>query len=200
MPLMCHHLTALYILTDSPLYRVPHRRKGTLYLHGDSVMDFFAQSLMHRKICQVFFNKCNTTYNWVYPVLNYTLAKSQTDDFDFKNERVLESVRGVLTSKDMDQDSVFIINLGLHYVESINFTSYRKLIDGLIQVLHERYLDPSSNQMKLVYEGRVIWKTTTAINKERATNINLVHKRFLTYQVRPSPQASESSMSLVRIL
>ncbi|KXJ24786.1 hypothetical protein AC249_AIPGENE20988 [Exaiptasia diaphana] len=82
----------------------------------------------------------------------------------------------------MDADSLFIMNFGLHYVESINFTSYRSLIDGIIQVVQERYWDPSSNSMRPVYEGQSIWKTTTAINKQRATNINLGHRRFLTYQ------------------
>lgn len=154
-----------------------------LYFYGDSVMDFFGMSLRYKRICRVSFVDCKATYNWVYPVLNYTIAKTQTDDMDFHKERVLESVRGVLTSKEMDKNSVFIMNFGLHYVESINFTSYRELIDGLVEVVNEKYFDPSTNQMKMVYDGRVIWKTTTAINKQRATNINLGHRRFLTYQV-----------------
>ncbi|KAK3742221.1 hypothetical protein QZH41_009001 [Actinostola sp. cb2023] len=169
-------------IRNVPAYRMPHTRQGTLHLYGDSVMDFFGMSLKYRKICRGAFNTCVASYIWVYPVINYTIAKLQTDDLDFNTERIFESVRGVLTSKAMDHQSIFIINCGLHYVESIHFTSYQKLIDGLIKVFHEKYLDPASSEMRRVYGGRIIWKTTTAINKQRATNINLGYKRFLTSQ------------------
>ena len=139
---------------------------------------------MQRKLCRNIFKRCNYSYNWIYPVANVTVAKKKTDDYDYLNERVLQSFRRIVYDPQMDENSAIIMNFGLHFVESTNFTNYKKLIDGLVKVLTDEETDAASNVTRPKFRGTVIWKTTTAINKEKASNIHLGHKRFLTHQVK----------------
>jgi len=139
---------------------------------------------MQRKLCRNIFKRCNYSYNWIYPVANVTVAKKKTDDYDYRNERVLQSFRRIVYDPQMDENSAIIMNFGLHFVESTNFTNYKKLIDGLVKVLTDEETDAASNVTRPKFRGTVIWKTTTAINKEKASNIHLGHKRFLTQQVK----------------
>lgn len=171
----------LFSSPDTTQKCAAHRKEGTLWVYGDSVNVFFAHSLMQRKLCRDTFERCNFSYNWIYPVKNVTAAKRQNDNFDYNNDRVLENFRHIVYNPQMDEKSAIIINFGLHFVESTNFTNYKKLIDGLVRVLKD---DTISNATRRMYRGTVIWKTTTAINKEKASNIHLGHKRFMTQQVK----------------
>ena len=139
---------------------------------------------MQRKLCRDIFKRCNFSYNWIYPVSNVTAAKKENNNFDYDNERVLQSFRRVVHDPQMDAKSAIIINFGLHFVESTNFTNYKKLIDGLVKVLTDEEKDSTSNVTRPKFRGTVIWKTTTAINKEKASYIHLGHKRFMTQQVK----------------
>ena len=138
---------------------------------------------MQRKLCRDIFKRCNFSYNWIYPVNNFTAAKRDNDNFDYDNERVLRSFRRIVHNPQMDEKSAIILNFGLHFVESTNFTNYKRLIDGLVRVLTDEEKDLISNVTRRKFRGTVIWKTTTAINKEKASNIHLGHKRFMTQQV-----------------
>lgn len=169
----------------------PHTKEGTLWIYGDSVNVFFAQSLKQRKLCREIFEDCKFSYNWIYQVHNVTVAKTEKNDLDYDNERVLQSFRQVIQRPGMNEKSAIILNFGLHFVESTNFTNYMKLINGLVKVLQRERSDLTSNATQSKYRGAVIWKTTTAINKEKASNIHLGHKRFMTQQVR----AGSSSQS-----
>ncbi len=69
--------------------------------------------------------------------------------------------------------SLLLLNFGLHYPISINFTTFQTLIDNVIKMLSDRKKGP-----------RVIWKTTTAMHKENADPPrNITHFRFSTEQV-----------------
>ena len=162
----------------------PRNKEGTLWVYGDSVNVFFAQSLMNGKLCREIFERCNFSYNWIYPVNNVTLARKENDNFDYDNERVLQAFRRVVHSPEMDEKSAVILNFGLHFVESINFANYKNLINGLVDVLEETETQYHSNSTRLKFRGTKIWKTTTAINKEKSSNIHLGHKRFMTQQVK----------------
>lgn len=107
-------------------------------------------------------------------------AIEEYDDLDFDEERVLKSIRDVLSDPDMDSNSTLLLNLGLHFVMTINFTTYQKLIDHVIDMLTEK--KPGSDH-DFWYQSRVVWKTTTAIRKENASDKQLTHFRFLTSQV-----------------
>ena len=169
--------------------RNPTGKLETLWIYGDSVGDFFYKSIIRQPLCKKIFQRCNNTYNWVYtiPGRNLTRGRLENDDNDFSVRRVLTEIFQVISQPFMVSDkSVLILNLGLHYVHTINFTTYKVLIDKTIRLLNERF---KTNKKSWRFRGQLIWKTTTAINKEKygdprtnarhSTNI-----RFLTYQVR----------------
>lgn len=119
------------------------------------------------------------------PGSNQTIGKLQNDDLDFSVEKVLSEIREVLNDSSMREDnsSVIILNLGLHYVQNINFTKYRELIDRTIMLFSGGEGDNGR-----YYRGQMIWKTTTAMNREkygdpRTGARHAKSLRFLTYQV-----------------
>lgn len=124
---------------------------------------------------------------YTIPDRNLTRGRLENDDKDFSVRRVLSEIFHVIFQPFMDSDkSVLILNLGLHYVHTINFTTYMDLIDKTIRLLNERF---KTNKKSWRFRGQLIWKTTTAINKEKYGDprTNARHStsiRFLTYQVR----------------
>ena len=80
----------------------------------------------------------------------------------------------------MDESSVLILNLGLHYMESIKFFDYQILMRAVVDLLKEKEITGS-----LKYKTRVIWKTSTSISKEKDTGAQLRsdRRRFLTLAV-----------------
>ena len=114
---------------------------------------------------------------------NVELAKTKFDNKDFDQERILRQIRNILSQPDMEQnESVFLFNIGIHYSISLNFTTYRKLIDSVINLLQER-----DGERRPRYKGTVMWKTSTAIEKEKVGQyfggLNRTSWRFHTYQV-----------------
>jgi len=103
----------------------------------------------------------------------------------------------------MDSDkSVLILNLGLHYVHTINFTTYMGLIDKTIRLLNEKF---KTNKKSWRFRGQLIWKTTTAINKEKYGDprTNARHStsiRFLTYQVRWPQECKQPNFTCAKPL
>ena len=73
------------------------------------------------------------------------------------------------------QNSVFLFNIGVHYTISINFTTYKDLIDSVVKLIKSR-VDVGNQNMPIV-----IWKTSTSIEMEK-TYLK-THWRFHTYQV-----------------
>ena len=136
----------------------------------------FYRSLSQKPLCRNISASCSLSNNWVYPLNAST--KSLRDDFDFRPHIILESIRKVLRGSLMQSPhSVLVLNLGLHYAPSINFTTYQKLIDDIIVILHNR-------EKELGSSARVIWKTTTSIRKEKENPRNIPSWRFLTEPVR----------------
>jgi hypothetical protein len=136
----------------------------------------------------------------------------------------LNQYREILGKPEMNnKDSAFLFNMGVHYPISLSFTSFKKVLDEVIQLLHA--LDDVSNDGKTDsstshvvkhtkrhnvteanikleessireeeevqtarrYKGYVIWKSTTAIEKEKVDRfpggLNLTALRFYTNQV-----------------
>ena len=110
-----------------------------------------------------------------FNLINYFLISLQFyfRDFDFRPEKVLNAIRDVLHTTDLQQpSSVLLLNLGLHYPYSLNFTTFQKVLGMVINLLKETK-----------YKAKVIWKSTTAIFKHKGTKFNPTDKRFLTPQV-----------------
>ena len=72
---------------------------------------------------------------------------------------------------------MFVFNLGVHYSMSLNFTTYRDLVDSVIMLLRRKVHVQNNNK------PIVIWKTTTFIEKEKIYPKNLTGWRFDTRQV-----------------
>lgn len=150
---------------------------GTLWVYGDSVAKNLVLSARKRALCYQLYEKCEFSYNWIYPVLHgEQRAIVQNNDLDFEENRVLDTIKEILTQPDMvnNPNSTMLLNLGLHFVMTLNFTTYQRLIDHVIDVLR----NPDDQ-----FKAKVIWKTTTAIYKENAKQRNSTHFRFLTSQV-----------------
>jgi hypothetical protein len=113
---------------------------------------------------------------------NLTIAKSETDDLDFQVDRVMHEIKQALYHPDLDKDGVMVLNCGLHFVENTNFSNYKILIDNLIGLVKEEALNAEGKLVKK-FQGRFIWKTTTAINREKYSMKHLHSRRFLTPQV-----------------
>lgn len=103
------------------------------------------------------------------------------DKKDFDETIILDSLRGVLERPEMNENSVTILNLGLHYMESVTLQDYRILMKRVLDLLNER--DEETGELK--YKTRVIWKTSTSMSKEKDTGSQLKsdRRRFLTLPV-----------------
>ena len=118
---------------------------------------------------------------WVYP---YTKEFPPADDKDFQHEKIVEDLRSILGRPEMDENGVLILNLGLHYVESVKFSDYKLLMRAVVKLLEEK--EPNGERR---YKTRAIWKTTTSISKEKDTGEQLRsdRRRFLTLPVKRLP-------------
>ena len=172
-----------FILVRKERDQTDHR-DGTLWIYGDSVGDLFYKSISKRALCHEIFANCNHTYNWVYALqnMNITQAKKEWDNKDFSIDRIISELDDVLSDASMNDRSVIIINMGLHYIQGVNFTSYKKLIERTIDLLNSHRHSPQG------FHGKAIWKTTTALYKERYGDPKTGARhakglRFLTVQV-----------------
>lgn len=104
------------------------------------------------------------------------------DNKDYDEKIILNDLTGVLERPEMKENSVMILNLGLHYTESVSFRDYQILLDKVVERLEEK--DIKTGELK--HKARVIWKTSTSISKEKDTGSQLKsnRRRFLTLPVR----------------
>lgn len=135
-------------------------------------------------LCTKLFTGCISSYNWIYPIVNEAVDKELDDDLDFNPERVIETILAVLRHPLMQQreSSVLLLNLGIHYPIGVNFTTYQKLIGDLINKLKETRVDSQGNIVPK-HKAKIIWKTSSAVHKEKAQELNKTHWRFFTTQV-----------------
>lgn len=80
-----------------------------------------------------------------------------------------------------DSKSVLVLNFGLHFISSINFTSYKHLINRTIELLGETVEDDGISRRR--FQGNVVWKSTSAINRYKLANPYYQGRRFMTEQV-----------------
>ncbi|XP_068730188.1 uncharacterized protein [Montipora capricornis] len=151
------------------------RRLRALWIYGDSQAERLHLSILDGPLCREIFQSCNLSKLWVYP---YKGQRPPWDNKDFNDQIVVEDLRRILEQPEMDENSVLILNLGLHYMESLSFREYQRLLNKVLNLLKER--DGGSGQLK--YNTRVIWKTSTSLSKEKDTGDQLKsdRRRFLT--------------------
>ncbi|KAL9970244.1 hypothetical protein ACROYT_G022585 [Oculina patagonica] len=112
------------------------------------------------------FKECNNTYNWIYPKTLYELTET-CSEVNLHVPRVLDYFRQVLERKNMGKDSALLLNAGAHYIKTTSFQSYKQVIVALI------------SEIKKLYKGNAIWKSTTAIHGQTA-DIMGAFRRFTT--------------------
>jgi len=120
---------------------------------------------------------------WIYAARNKGLDIELESDLDFRPEKVIETIVNVLRKPEMQkEESTLLLNLGLHFTKNVNFTTYQRLIDDLILVLKAKELSQGGIGPK--YKAKVIWKSFTAICKEKASSPKKeTGYRFFTTQV-----------------
>ena len=80
----------------------------------------------------------------------------------------------------MDEKSVLFLNWGLHFAAAVNFTNYKRLIDELVKIIKLGDYNASTGEIRR-FKGYFIWKTTTALNRDRFPDPHKDVRRFLTY-------------------
>lgn len=149
---------------------------GILGFYGDSVMEQFYNNIkLFGNLCKFFTGGCRHSYNWVYNIKghNTSRAKIENDDKDFNVTRILEEVARLVQNPAFNRpDSVLFINFGLHFTESTTFQAYKILISGIISLLRN----------KVFYTGKVLWRTTTSLNKHKLGGKHDQSRRFLNHQ------------------
>ena len=155
-----------------------YRRKGTLCVYGDSLGVRLGSSIQSRALCKTLYERCITSYNWIYPISK----GGRKDDLDFRPEFVIENIHKVLKSSEMQTEgSLMVLNIGLHYPQSINFTAFQGLIRNLIHSLKKR------EENKVDHRAKIIWKTTTSSHRENFKIKNVTSRRFFTAKVSEIP-------------
>ncbi|KAL9954316.1 hypothetical protein ACROYT_G041837 [Oculina patagonica] len=173
------HLDELY----NPSLPSNYSASGTLWVYGDSLgVRLFGSLNSRASLCKKLYVNCKNSYNWLYPITNEQLNREQNDDLDFRPGKVLDALRSVLNRPEMQQkDSVLLLNLGLHYPVSVNFTTYQKVIADVINMLKETEINSQGKRVPK-YKVKIIWKSTTAICKHKGRNPHKTDARFLTTQ------------------
>ena len=151
-------------------------RQGTLWGFGDSVTGRFMGSIRKKPLCKKT-TTCTTTSLWVYPLSNNAKKHRSYDKRDFQPNIILDEIKNILRDPKMKyRNSTFLINLGIHYTLSINFTTYQKLIDEVLVILR--------NRKELGSNAKIVWKTITTIRKElEKPNGNSMTWRFISEPV-----------------
>jgi len=155
-----------------------------LWIYGDSLAVRLANSVQSRLLCTRLYTQCKLSYNWIYPITSEKKGHTEDDELDFMPDKVIETMLRVLQKPQMQrEDSALLVNLGIHFPISINFTTYQRLIVDLIHRLKETEVDLKGKTV-LKFRAKVIWKTSTAIHKEKSGMKNKTCWRFLTTQVK----------------
>ena len=157
-------------------------QSGTLWIYGDSVSRRLFQSVKTRPLCKSLYKKCGNSYMWIYHAHNKQLNIAMEKDLDFRPQKVIKTITDVLHTPEMQQqESVLLLNLVLHFVKAVNFTTYQRLINDLIPVLKETEVSHGERVPK--YKAKIIWKSSTALCKEKASSSKETDFRFFTSQV-----------------
>lgn len=150
-----------------------YRRNGTLCVYGDSLGRHLGRSMQSRALCKTLYERCITSYNWIYPISDK--RQIENDDLDFRPEFVIENIHKVLKSSEMQTEgSLMLLNIGLHYPQSVNFTAFQGLIRNLIHSLMKR------EENKVDQRAKIVWKTTTSMHREYFVKKNVTSRRFIT--------------------
>ncbi|XP_068682501.1 uncharacterized protein [Montipora foliosa] len=162
--------------------RSPRNQEGVLWIYGDSNAGRFYRSIRQTDLCKTVFRGCALSYNWIYPIKNATLEKNQRNFLQINITRILDALANVIHSSHMnDANCVILLNHGLHFITSTNFSTYRAVIDGIVDLFKETATNEQGVE-ELTFRGKLIWKTNAGIHRERLEFPHHHKRRFLTRQ------------------
>ena len=162
----------------------PRIREGVLWIYGDSNAGRFYRSIRQTPLCKTVFRGCGLSYNWIYPIKNATVEMYQRNFLPINITRVFDAIARVIYLPQMNNEkSVIILNHGLHFITSTNFSTYREVIDGIVNLFKETKVN-DEGRIELKFKGKIIWKTNAAIHRERLRSPHNHKRRFLTRQVQ----------------
>ena len=87
----------------------------------------------------------------------------------------MNELSNVLNKKEMNENSVMILNFGLHFVASLSFARYQTFVKKILVLLAKKRSRGTLPE--------IIWKTTTEIHRERMINPYYDARRFMTTPV-----------------
>lgn len=144
---------------------------NTLWIYGDSQARRMYNEVINTTLCRSIFKSCKVSTNWVY---TYREEQPSQDDLDFDHKKITKDIKNVLERPEMSDNSVMVLNLGLHFLHSTNFSNYVKLLRGVVGLFEGKR-----------QSVRMIWKTSTSLSKEKDIKeaIYSDRKRFLNNPV-----------------
>ena len=105
-------------------------------------MLYFHRSIRNRPLCKERFAECSVTYAYVY---RFDMVTKESRNKDFNQELVISGIRKVLSKPEMNNPhSVLVLNLGLHFMKTVNFSTYQKLLEGVKGLLRPRQTQTES--------------------------------------------------------
>ena len=112
--------------------------------------------------------------------------KGQWDTLDFDVRRIVDELKQVLLHPAMQtRNSVLLLNYGLHFTESLNFTNFKNTIGAVTRLLQ--------NDAKC----HVVWRTTTSLNRFKYSRPNQHARRFMTSPVSKNYNCSSHCNAMI---
>ena len=118
-------------------------------------------------------NICNSLQSFATEEMN------QRNILPINKTRILEAIANVIHSPHMnDKNSVILLNHGLHFITSTNFSTQREVIDRIVDLFKKTKKNDQGKE-ELKFKGKMIWKTNAAIHRERLRLPHHHKRRFL---------------------
>ena len=148
---------------------------NTLWIYGDSQAKYLHATVKNMPLCQKIFKTCKLTHNWVY---KDPPRRPPNDNLDFNQTKVLSEIEQVLNLPEMSENSLMLLNLGYHYMQTISFGQYVELLQEIANIFKRRQREGKKT-------ARMVWKTTMSLSKEKDVKqyLYIDFKRFLTNPV-----------------
>ena len=145
------------------------------WVFGDSLQWYLYEDLKKTNLCLTMYD-CKNTHSWIYPLTNDG-RNHVIDNKDFNETQFLNDIKNILLTNEMrNNNSVLLINFGLHVMQTISMSQAKVLMDNFMEMVFILRKNYTHNSF-----AKIIWKTTTPVY----LNIKYIYEnRFITNKVR----------------
>ena len=144
-----------------------------LWIFGDSTAHRWWNSRSRENLCKKLFKSCTHTFTFTYKYEDYDYKQVNIGN-GFNISKFFQPIRVMFDDAEMKNNSVIVINFGIHLIISLNFSACQNVVDRFLGYIHD--LRRSRNALPLI-----IWKTTTFAPIEQGMFKSESHARFLTH-------------------